>query len=228
MQNESGFGIEGMDEAVAACKPLAAAARAAGVPVIYTRQMSRRDGRGVAISRQDANGNRIGEPFDENGTPAYYLEGSPGIEVVDELAPQPGDIVVDKQRNSAFYETNLDLLLRGMKIDNVIIGGFVTDACMVLSAFDAWTRDYSLTLVKDICAASNEGSHQAALLMLANWVYDIEVANASEVVKKVSGETYSAWVPAVMDSLKYTPETMSAQFARFDDDATVQAAQPNT
>ena len=62
MQKESSYGIEGMDEAVAAAEGVLAACRTAGIPVVYTRHVNRRDGVGVSL----------GEVFDSEGLPVYY------------------------------------------------------------------------------------------------------------------------------------------------------------
>ncbi|MGW5363743.1 cysteine hydrolase family protein [Actinopolymorpha pittospori] len=203
MQKESKYGIENVDGAVAAAVPLIDACRESGVRVIYTRH----------IGRVDAIGLPNKEVLDEQGRPVYYRSDSENMQVIDELAPHAEDIVIDKQRWSGFYQTSLDLMLRSLDIKHLIIGGFVTDGCLMTTVFDGYARDYQINLVKDISAATNSGSHKAAILMMANWVYDIEIFDSAEMVKKLRGETYRSWQSSAPDQLQFTAETLNPVFA---------------
>jgi biuret amidohydrolase len=204
VQKESQYGIENVDEAVAATVPLIETCRRLGVRIIYTRQ----------ISRVDAIGLPNNEVLDEQGRPVYYRSDSDAADVIDEVAPQSDDIVIDKHRWSGFYETSLDLMLRSLDIKHLIVGGFVTDGCLMTTVFDAYARDYQVTLVKDICAATNSGSHKAAILMMANWVYDIEIVNAAEIIKKLRGEPHVSWRSTGPDQLQFTSGTLDDVFAK--------------
>ena len=198
MQKESRYGVQGVDEAVAAAQGVIAACRTAGVPVVYTRHVNRRDG--VGVSR--------GEVFDSEGLPVYYRADSDAITVVDELEPQPHDTVIDKHRWSGFHGTSLDLVLRSLGVQELFIGGFTTDCCVLTSVYDAYARDYRVSLVPDMCAATNTGSHQAAVLMMANWVYGIEILGAGELIKKVAGEPHRSWRATAPDQRPFTAETL--------------------
>lgn len=202
MQKESQYGIDGIDEAVAAAGDVMAACRAAGVPVVYTRHVNRRDGVGVSM----------GEVFDSEGLPVYYRAETDSIEILDALEPQPGDVVIDKHRWSGFHGTSLDLVLRGLGVRELFIGGFTTDCCVLTSVYDAYARDYRVTLVPDMCAATNSGSHRAAVLMMANWVYGIEILASGEVVKKVAGEPHRSWRATAPDQKKFTAETLQESY----------------
>ncbi|MDH5334223.1 MAG: cysteine hydrolase, partial [Thermoleophilia bacterium] len=91
---------------------LIAAARAAGAPVIYV-QMTVLPGRMSESPAQIRFNLRLHLASHAEGEPLQYtLEGSEGQAIVDELAPEPGDLVVKKYRSSGFWGTNLDLLLR--------------------------------------------------------------------------------------------------------------------
>jgi nicotinamidase-related amidase len=166
--------------------------------VVYTRHVNRRDGVGVSLD----------EVFDAEGLPVYYRSGTDAVEVIGAIAPQPEDTVVDKHRWSGFHGTSLDLVLRSLGTTNVIVGGFTTDCCVMTSVQDAYALDYRVSLVPDMCAATNSGSHQAAVLMMANWVYGLEVVTADEVVKKVAGETYRSWRASAPDEKRFTAETL--------------------
>jgi nicotinamidase-related amidase len=80
-------------------------------------------------------------------------EGTSDIEFYDELKPQKNDIVIIKRRFSAFFGTDLDLILRSNKIDTIIIGGVATNVCCACSAYDARMRDYRVIFLSDGTAA---------------------------------------------------------------------------
>jgi nicotinamidase-related amidase len=215
MQKESRYGIEDVDDAVAAAAVAIAACRSAGVPIVYTRHVNRRDRLG--LSR--------GEVLDSAGAPTYYLSGTESIEVIDAIAPQPPDLVIDKRRWSGFHATSLDLMLRGMGVDHLFVGGFTTDCCVLTTVYDAFALDYRISLAHDICAATNRGSHEAAVLMLTNWVYDIEVLSAGELARQVAREPHRSWRSTSPDSKQFTVATMAEVYASVID-ATGTAAQP--
>ncbi len=204
MQKEGDFGLAGLEQAVKRAKPLIEACREKGIPVIYTRQLNRADGHGLSI----------GEPRKEDGTPVYYSTDTEDFHIIDEIAPDDGDIVIDKYRWSAFYETSMDLMLKSIGVKHVIIGGFVTDGCLMTSVFDGFFRDYQINLVKDICSTSNEGAHMASILIMANWVYEIEIFDAEELVKKLNGEPHHSWQSPGPDSVQFTPENMREVFKK--------------
>jgi len=203
MQEESQYGVQGVDEAVAAAARVLAACRRTGVPVVYTRHLNRRDGVGVSLD----------EVFDADGLPVYYRSGTDAVAVIGAIAPQPEDVVVDKHRWSGFHGTSLDLVLRSLGTRELIVGGFTTDCCVMTSVQDAYASDYRVSLVPDMCAATNSGSHQAAVLMMANWVYGLEVVTADEVGKKVAGESYQSWRATAPDQKQFTAETLEDAYA---------------
>ncbi|MGY4688881.1 cysteine hydrolase family protein [Salibacterium sp. K-3] len=202
LQKESNFGLIQMDDVIANARHLIDACRREGIPVIYTRQINRSDQAGLSKN----------EPLNEDGTPYYYASHTENIEIIDAIAPEEDDIVIDKYRWSAFYETSLDLMLKGLGVDDLIIGGVVTDGCLMTSVFDAYFRDYHVHLVKDICTSSNEGSHMAAMMIMANWVYNLEVYETRELIKRLHNESYHHWTCGRPDSLPFTPETMRETF----------------
>ncbi len=203
MQKESRYGIEGLDDAVAATRPVIAACRAAGVPLIYTRHVSRADGVGLSSA----------EMLDETGVPVYYRSETAAVEVMDALAPGARDIVIDKHRWSGFHATPLDLLLRGLGVQHLIVGGFTTDCCVMTTVNDAYAHDYQVHLVRDMCAATNDGSHKSAVLMMSNWVYDIEICDSTEMVKHLEGKPHRSWRSAAPDENQFTSASLDAVYA---------------
>jgi len=95
-------------------------------------------------------------------------KGSEGMRIIDELTPDPEDTIVRKRRFSAFYQTDLELILRNIrgeinKVDSVIICGTVTNICCESTARDAYFRDYKVVFGTDICSAHTPESHNATL-----------------------------------------------------------------
>lgn len=202
MQKESQYGIEGVDAAVAAAASVLSDWRAAGLPVFYTRH----------VNRADATGLTVDEVLDAKGLPVHYRAGTPAVDIVDAIAPREHDVVVDKHRWSGFYGTSLDLMLRSLGVERLVVGGFTTDCCVLTTVFDACARDYRVSLVPDMCAATNTGSHQAAVLMMANWVYGIEILAAAEVSKKLAGSAHHSWRATAPDQRPFVAATLERSY----------------
>ncbi|WP_280564229.1 isochorismatase family cysteine hydrolase [Chromohalobacter sp. 48-RD10] len=203
LQKESGFGLLGLDGVVRNTQRMIEACRAAGIPVIYTRQINRHDGVGLSLD----------EPCHANGEPQFYADNHDSIEIIEAVQPQDTDIVIDKYRWSAFFETSLDLMLKSLGVKRLIIGGVVTDGCLMTSVFDAYFRDYRIHLVHDMCTASNEGAHMAAMTLMANWVYSLEVLDTDNMIQCLEGHQYAAWHANKVDALQFTPDTLRETFA---------------
>jgi nicotinamidase-related amidase len=130
------------------------AARAAGVLVIYTR-FAFLPGN---VDQQRPFGRARQDPFRP-----LLVHGSPDIEIIDELAPQPGDVVIDKARPSAFHSTALEAVLGANHIRNVVICGVTTNVCVETTARDASQRDYETFVVEDATGEAELSRHWHAL-----------------------------------------------------------------
>ena len=97
---------------------------------------------------------------------SYTLDGSAGQEMIDELAPRPGDLVVKKYRSSGFWATNLDLLLRSNEIKSVVMTGCTTEGCVESTARDALFNDYYVVIAEDCVASDDRAQHEASLLLM--------------------------------------------------------------
>jgi nicotinamidase-related amidase len=155
---------------------LVRAARAAGVLVVFV-QMTVLPGRRSESPAQIRFNMRLhashaGEPL------AYALEGSPGHELIPELAPAPGDLVVRKYRSSAFWGTNLELLLRSNGIRSVIVSGCTTEGCVESTARDALFADLYVVVAEDAVASDDRAQHDASLLLMRN---RFDVASAVQI-----------------------------------------------
>jgi nicotinamidase-related amidase len=156
---------------------LLTAARAAGVLVIYIRMTL--DYPGLRYSSDVEYVRRTRRYGDE----PMVVAGTWGHEVAPEVAPQPGDLVVEKQRSSGFVGTNLDLILRSNRIESVIITGVVTHGCVFATALSAMMSDYYVTVPSDCVASPRPDLHDAALLLLANYVQlDDSIVPSSRII----------------------------------------------
>lgn len=135
--------------------------REAGVPVIYTRH--------VLSDRFEVS------PLETAYQPKLKVtgmrEGSAGIKIVPELAPQPNDTVISKHRYDAFHNTQLETLLRNIRgsgqVDTVIIIGTVTNICCESTARSAFMRDYKVAFVSDANGGLDDASHNATLEIIS-------------------------------------------------------------
>jgi ureidoacrylate peracid hydrolase len=146
-----GFTLAGVADAVAATAQAVADARAAGVPVIFTRHVYR-PGRADEGQRLSA---AAVELASVNGLAAGSWDGA----IVDELGCTDADLVVDKVRFDAFQWTSLDPLVQGLGVTELVICGVVTNICVESTVRSAFMRDHPVTLLADCCAARTTRLH---------------------------------------------------------------------
>jgi len=95
------------------------------------------------------------------------IEGSPESKVIDEIAPLEGEKIIYKHRYSAFYNTDLEIYLRGLKVEDIVITGIMTNMCCESTARDAYYRDFRVFFLADATGSINEEMHLSSLLNLA-------------------------------------------------------------
>ena len=134
-----------------------AAARAAGVPVIYTTPVSRADGADVVLLPTDLSA-ETGVPPLTNG-----IEGAPEAGFPEAIAPHPEDYVFLKRRPSAFYGTGVAELLRMLRRDIVVIGGGATNRGVETSVREAFNLDLASVVVRDCCWGGDAAAHAYSL-----------------------------------------------------------------
>jgi len=205
LQKEGGTSnVAGMDIILEKTALLIKSCREKNIPIIYTRHINRGDAIGLANK----------EPLNAQGEPLYYHDKTDAIEVADLIKPEPHDIIIDKYRYSGFHESSLDLMLKGLGIEHLLIGGVLTDVCVISTVMDAYYRDYQVSLVEDICGTTTEGAHMAAVLMMANWIYDIQIYEAAELRKRLNKEEFRVWTSSEPDELQFTPDNMRDVFSK--------------
>jgi nicotinamidase-related amidase len=127
--------------------------RVADRPIIYTRHVHHPDG---------LDAGNMGWWWE-----GMCVEGSPESEIHKDIAPLPNEKVILKHRYSAFYNTDLETVLRCLKIEELVISGIMTNMCCESTARDAYYRDYKVFFLVDGTGSINEEMHIASLLNLA-------------------------------------------------------------
>ncbi len=93
----------------------------------------------------------------------HAIRGTDEVQVIPELAPQPGDTILEKRRFSAFFKTDLDQTLRLWGVETVIVTGVTTHVCVLTTALDAIAHDFACTIVEDGCCSHKPEIHEGVL-----------------------------------------------------------------
>lgn len=169
-----GVPLEGTRATIQPIARVLTAARAANIPIVYTK---------IEFKRDLSNVGGPDSPYRERlglGGGDFLIENTWNTEIVAELAPLDGDVIVPKQRYSAFFQTDLDDILRARGITDLVFVGWTTSVCVESTVRDACYRDYRCVILRD-CTAEPIGrsqvrtNHEASLYVIQaqfGWVAD--------------------------------------------------------
>lgn len=151
-------------------KKMIGCARKAQIPVIYTAHVHHRGGLDAGI---------LSWWWKE-----MCIEGTRESRIHPQIAPEPDEKIIYKHRYSAFFDTDLETILRCMKIEDLIISGVMTNICCESTTRDAYFRDYRTFFLADATAASTEEMHLASMLNLAyGFSY---VTTVAEIIRNIN------------------------------------------
>ena len=148
-------------------KKLITKARERGVPVIYAN---------------DAHVHDVDHEFKLWGP--HAIKGSEGAEVIDDIKPADKDFIVEKRRYSAFFETGLDLLLKELGVDTVVLTGLHTNICVKHTAADAFYRGYNIIVIKDGVQTFTDEDHEWGLKYMER-IYGAKLMTTDEFLKLI-------------------------------------------
>ena len=154
-----------LQAAVAPLRKVLEAARAANMLIIHTREGHRPD-------LSDAPRHKVerGEPSLRIGAPGpmgrILVRGEPGHDIIPELYPAAGEPVIDKPGKGAFYQTDLELMLKNRDIDTLFVCGVTTEVCVNTTVREANDRGFRCIVLSDCCASYFPEFHAAGLAMI--------------------------------------------------------------
>jgi nicotinamidase-related amidase len=152
--------------AVEPCRAILAGARAAGILVIHTREGHRPDLSDAPPAKVERGplDKRIGA---RGPMGRILIRGEAGHDIIPALGPLPDEPVIDKPGKGAFYQTDLDLMLRNRGIETLMVTGVTTEVCVHTTVREANDRGYRCLVLGDACASYFAEFHEVGLRMIA-------------------------------------------------------------
>lgn len=156
-------------------KDVLEAARATGVTVVFLQNSRLPDGRTDSGAWIRGQVKRLGT----DGFIPYTVQDTWGEEIIPELQPRDGEVVLRKFRSSGFHQTMLDQMLKSRGIETVVLSGVVTDGCVMSTWRDAGFHDYYAVVLEDCVASYTRQMHEAAMTLMRRG----EVVTSSEIIR---------------------------------------------
>ena len=174
---ESGIPLEGAPQAIENARRVVNAARENGVPVVWIQELHRRSG--IDFGREL-----------DGAETVHCVEGAPGSRFLEDFAPRDDEFYVPKRRYSAFFGTDFEILLKGLKVETLILIGFLTDVCVHYTGADAHQHDYRVRVVREAVAGSSVAAHQASLNAL-EYLQSGAIVSTDDIIAAMDNYEYS-------------------------------------
>jgi len=174
--NKSGMDITELKKTVLPVSSLITACRSADVPIIFTRYVLRADYKDAGLRSVR------GPKFKEINS---LVMGTWDSELDPRMDQRLEDYVLDKTRYSSFYNTSLEVILRGLGVDTLIVCGVTTEICVESTIRDAYFRDFKIIVPKDAVAAMDIGRHKGTLATIEFGFGS--VTTSAELINDLSG-----------------------------------------
>ena len=136
---------------------LKALCRDRGIPIIYTQ---------MAWNEDYSDAGLLADTIPDLKANKGLIRGTWDVEILDDLKPQPNDLIITKTRNTAFWRTEFEQILRERGINQIIATGVGTDVCVESTVRDAWTNGFYALTVTDATATLTREEHEASLLSM--------------------------------------------------------------
>ncbi len=185
--DQLGVDLTGLRRPIEPLRRVLDAVRASGFRAIYLRESYRADLSDLNRTKRWRTEHR-GLAIGENGVNGRILvRGEPGSDIVPELAPEPGEPVIDKPGMSGFYASELEQVLRGLGIRNLIVGGVTAEGSVQATLRDANDRGYECLLLEDCCGAADPEERMAILdvLGILNGLYG-SIAQSAALLRAIA------------------------------------------
>lgn len=178
---QKGIDISHMRRTIEPTKQLLTNARAKNIPVVWTRHGSRGVEDGGPFMRL--------RPFLKDGG---LRQDTWGYQIYEDLQPEEGDWYIDKSRLSAFYNSNLEGVLRALGADTVLIAGVLTNQCVAATSKDAMFRDFKPIVVEDCTGTTLPHLHDPAIeMMRVGWCEVRDLETALSEIRQLAPSSYA-------------------------------------
>ncbi|MBT53804.1 MAG: cysteine hydrolase [Mameliella sp.] len=184
-----GVELQNTRRAIKPLQTLLGALRPVGYTIIHTREGHRPDLSDLPANKLWRSERLNGQGIGAHGPLGRYLiRGEPNWDIIPELVPAPGEVVIDKPGKGAFMGTDLETVLRTRGIRNLMVAGVTTDCCVQSTLRDANDRGFECLLLEDCCGAADHSNHEAQIEMfgLSNGLYG-SIATSDDVIATLAG-----------------------------------------